>query len=320
MTSNIKPGLFRIFVYITVLTVFLSAVTVFNEYNRYLELFSHFRLQYLLASICLLSIAIYLKWKITSAILILTAITNIYLVFPWYISENTKLPGSSSVSFKILHANVLTSNTNHERFLNLVQTEKPNIIVVQEVDKKWIGSLTRLESKYPYSHTVPRSDNFGLAIYSQHPISKITPLTWGNFGLPSLLAEISINNQTIRLFTTHPVPPIGESNYLSRNKQLLDAASYIAQTPGPKILVGDLNISMWAHHYRPLESTANLVNTRKGFGVLPSWPKGLFLNQIPIDHCLVSTELTVLNTRTGPSIGSDHLPLIVELALNPPVL
>lgn len=35
----------------------------------------------------------------------------------------------------------------------------------------------------------------------------------------------------------------------------------------------------------------------------------------PIDHCLVSSEFTVKNIKTGNDIGSDHLPLIIELSL-----
>jgi endonuclease/exonuclease/phosphatase (EEP) superfamily protein YafD len=36
---------------------------------------------------------------------------------------------------------------------------------------------------------------------------------------------------------------------------------------------------------------------------------------IPIDHCLVSEDIRVINASTAEGIGSDHLPLIVELEL-----
>ncbi len=72
---------------------------------------------------------------------------------------------------------------------------------------------------------------------------------------------------------------------------------------------------MWAHHYNELVESTGLANARDGFGVLPSWPTNIPIAMIPIDHCLVSDEFTVLDVRTGPDIGSDHLPLIVELGL-----
>jgi endonuclease/exonuclease/phosphatase (EEP) superfamily protein YafD len=37
--------------------------------------------------------------------------------------------------------------------------------------------------------------------------------------------------------------------------------------------------------------------------------------RIPIDHCLVSSELVVLEHTVGPDIGSDHYPLLVTLAV-----
>ena len=36
---------------------------------------------------------------------------------------------------------------------------------------------------------------------------------------------------------------------------------------------------------------------------------------IPIDQCLVSRGIQVANVRTGNDVGSDHLPLIVDLAI-----
>jgi endonuclease/exonuclease/phosphatase (EEP) superfamily protein YafD len=59
------------------------------------------------------------------------------------------------------------------------------------------------------------------------------------------------------------------------------------------------------------------VNVRDGFGLLPSWPTFLFFKwlMLPLDHCLVSNDIRVADARTGEPIGSDHLPLIVEIEL-----
>jgi len=48
-------------------------------------------------------------------------------------------------------------------------------------------------------------------------------------------------------------------------------------------------------------------------------PGRLFLffkwRTLPLDRCLVSEDIRVADVKTGEAIGSDHLPLIVELEL-----
>ncbi len=36
---------------------------------------------------------------------------------------------------------------------------------------------------------------------------------------------------------------------------------------------------------------------------------------MPLDHVLASEEWAVLGCKTGPNVGSDHLPLIVDVEL-----
>jgi endonuclease/exonuclease/phosphatase (EEP) superfamily protein YafD len=42
------------------------------------------------------------------------------------------------------------------------------------------------------------------------------------------------------------------------------------------------------------------------------------LLQVSIDHLLHSSELAVADRRLGPPLGSDHLPLVVDLSLIDP--
>jgi endonuclease/exonuclease/phosphatase (EEP) superfamily protein YafD len=40
--------------------------------------------------------------------------------------------------------------------------------------------------------------------------------------------------------------------------------------------------------------------------------------RIPIDHCLVSPSVAIVDRRVGPPVGSDHLPVFVDFAISGP--
>ena len=109
------------------------------------------------------------------------------------------------------------------------------------------------------------------------------------------------------------MPPLGVDGFRARNQQLDSVADLLNEREGAKVLIGDLNATMWGHHFQRFVDRTGLHNVRRGFGVLPTWPTQLPFAMIPIDHCLVSAGFDVRSVRTGPAIGSDHLPLLVEL-------
>jgi endonuclease/exonuclease/phosphatase (EEP) superfamily protein YafD len=115
------------------------------------------------------------------------------------------------------------------------------------------------------------------------------------------------------------MPPVGGYElFLLRNAQLQEAAMTMRQLPEPKILIGDLNTTVWSPYFSQLVEESGLRDARKGFGVVPTWPTDFPtpLMRIPIDHCLVSRDIRVVNIGAGPRVGSDHLPLIVDLGIS----
>lgn len=113
----------------------------------------------------------------------------------------------------------------------------------------------------------------------------------------------------------HPHVPIRKTVFKLRNQQLAELGDYVAQIKTPVVVVGDLNITMWSPYYQRFVRQTGLRNARYGFGILPTWPTIIPLLYIPIDHFMVSPEIQVVNLRTGDRVGSDHLPLITDLAI-----
>ena len=240
---------------------------------------------------------------------------NAVFIVPFYLKPNFTNLEPVNGEIKLLHSNVLTSNREFSNLIEQIQIEDPDIVLLQEVDVWWISALTPIQSAYEYKIEVPRSDNFGIALYSKIPVSKHYIRDWGEAGVPSIEAELELGNVSFNFIGTHPVPPVSKQYYDARNSQILDVSSRVKELENPKIVMGDLNTSTWSSDYKTLESETGLYNAARGFGVFPTWPTRLLPMMIPIDHCLVSNHFTVVEVRQGKDIGSDHLPLIVVLEI-----
>ena len=292
------------------LTAVFSLATVFNGFHRYLELFSHFRIQYLgVAAVLLLLLVLLRSWRY-AVLMLATAALNAWYVVPWYLnSEDAPAVGPK---IKVVLANVFAENDNHFALRDLLDAEQPDIVFLQEISPGWGATLGHWDD-YPHRHIVPRHDYFGIAMLSRLPLEHVETVSSPPRGFPTLVARTKINDRQITLVSTHPMPPLGRPNFEARNTQLASVAELVNTARGARLLIGDFNATMWGSNYAELVDATGLANVRKGFGVLASWPNFLPFAMIPIDQCLVSEELRAVDVRLGPDIGSDHRPLIVSL-------
>src|SRR5207245_2840976 len=80
-------------------------------------------------------------------------------------------------------------------------------------------------------------------------------------------------------------------------------------------LCGDFNAPPWSGPFRRLEADAGLTDLYGGRAWSGySWPTWNPLLRIPLDNCLVSNGLVVTAHRKGADIGSDHFPLVIDVA------
>jgi endonuclease/exonuclease/phosphatase (EEP) superfamily protein YafD len=295
-------------------TVLFSLATYANSLHRFLELLSHFRLQYLSVALILAVIFAMLRHRRWAVLMLVVTLINTIPVAPWYFVDADR-----SVAFDekihILFANVNSGNSKTQAMLRQIESENPDLVVLQEITDPWAVAMDGLRSHYPYRHVISQHDNFGIAVYSRQPLLSVDVLSSPPLDLPSLVIQQAIGDSVVTYFTTHPVPPLGKLGFDARNEQLADIADRVAALDGPVVLIGDLNTAMWGHHYERFVEDSGLTNARDGFGIIPTWPRQIPFAMIPIDHCLVSDDFVVLDIRSGTGTGSDHLPLIVTLGL-----
>jgi len=100
---------------------------------------------------------------------------------------------------------------------------------------------------------------------------------------------------------------------MSRNHQLNEIANYIREgSEGYTILAGDLNVTPYSYYFRDLLRGSGLIDSGLGYGWQPTWSIRMPWFAIPIDHILVSPDIQVTNRAIGPSLGSDHHPVVVS--------
>ena len=305
----------------TLLVCLASLAGFFGRTAWFLDLFSHFRFQYLvlllIATIILFTGGYYLQ-AIASGFF---AILNLLLVIPICLKET---PTHQSVfanpkqdSYRILLANVLQKNPAFGAVRHLIRTANPDFLVLIEVNKTWIDQLQPVLKELPFSRMKLREDNYGIAIFSRIPAILSEVKYFSSAQVPSIIATFTLHQRPVTLLATHPPPPKTRQTSASRNEQLAEIAETLRQLEGEKFLVGDLNLTSWSPYFSDLTRVSGLRDSRKGFGLQNSWRAFRQWLVIPIDHILVSAGVGVLARRVGPFIGSDHYPILLDFNLNP---
>jgi endonuclease/exonuclease/phosphatase (EEP) superfamily protein YafD len=220
-------------------------------------------------------------------------------------------------SLRFLAANLNFRNRDYRGALALIEAEQPDVVALMEVDAAWIGALGDLHDRYPHSFAWPEEGAYGIALFSRYPVRELDGSPYREGGVQTAArVGIDVNEKEVILTLAHMKAPTSPGHAALRNRQIAAIAEMIGRDSGREhILIGDLNTTPWSPQYRPLEETAGLRNAARGRGYSPTWPAGFGLMGIPIDHVLTSGGIEVLQFRRGASFGSDHLPIVADLAV-----
>jgi len=284
-----------------------------GRFHWFLDLFSHFRVQYLIGLLVLGIIFLIGSFRKTAAIMLLFACVNLALVLPLYFSEDPSQEGSAPC-LRVMLINVNTRLGDPDRVRNAISGAAPDILILEEISSRWMAALTWLTNTHPYALSEPRDDNFGIGLFSRLPMTDAEVVYIGAAEVPSIVVTITTPETNLQVIATHPVPPIGREYSALRDDQLNMLPDYVNPTL-PVLLVGDLNATPWSFPFRQLLDHTGLRDSAKGHGVQPTWPNNNFFLRVPIDHCLHSSEIIVTDRRIGEDVSSDHYPLIVDFKI-----
>jgi endonuclease/exonuclease/phosphatase (EEP) superfamily protein YafD len=294
-----------------------SAAGFFGRFAWWLDIWSHFRVQYAFGfaalAICYL-LGRKPRWGLAASLFfVLNAVPVIALLLP-----SARLSGSHGDAFRAILLNVNTHTGDPGRVIAFIEREQPDIVVLEEIDDEWVKSLQTLFQSYAVRAIEPRSDNFGIVLLSRKEAVSTEVVHYGQAKVPTIVATLRLDNRLLTLIATHPLPPAGPLYSALRDEQLDLIGRAVRAIEGPVLLLGDLNATPWSYHYRALLGESGLRNSSRGRGLYATWPTFAWPLLIPLDHALHSEEIVILDKRVGPAVGSDHYPVIVDFAFRGP--
>lgn len=295
----------------------VSLAAFLGRWVWWLDVLANFRAQYVVV-LAFLGLAIMLsKWRKTGYAVLAAATMNLVVVLPLYIGSPAEAsPDLPSV--RVMSFNLLSTNESYADVIDYIDTVDPDIVLLHEASRPWEVAMESAELGYEIIR--PRSDDliFGTLVLVKgeeveavsYGFSSSSPraveLTFIPAGWPTELSVLG----------THPLAPTDQERAELRDAQLAFAGQWAAGQTGAVIVVGDLNSTPWSWPFRRLVSSADLVNSQRGFGLQPSFSsEANLLLRVPIDHLIHSRALEVTDRQLGPYLGSDHFPLLVDLQL-----
>ncbi len=266
------------------------------------DLFAHFRVQY--ALLLLVALLVSRRYRARVVVLGVAFALNALSILPLFAGPPRAPPTTEDTI--ILAANLLSDNDDFGAVLALVSAEDPDVIALLEYSPRWQHDLASLAEEYPYILEDPRSDNFGIALFSRLPFDGQI-IEYGDGGLPSIDLLLS---DGLRVIATHPVPPTGAAGADRRDTQLAALAEVAAQSERV-LIVGDFNATPFSRPFRELLRQGDLRTSSRSWD--PTWPAEFPPLWIALDHALVGAGVDVVEFRIGSAIGSDHSPIIVRV-------
>lgn len=283
-----------------------------------LDLFAHFRVQYAALFVLLAGVLLMLRrYGLALAAAFGFAISLVALV-PYVSTEpvpSAQATTGDPTTFRLLSFNVWFRNPDMQRVADYIEKSRADAVVLLELTPSQAETLKPLLPTYPHYHIEPA--RMGAAVFTKWPVISAEAVPLAKSGAIAARMTIDWRGSPVNVLGVHLNWPLGPRNSKFRNEELGKLVEFSKARQGPLIVAGDFNLTPWSEYFRDALEQSGLHDAAIGFGLARSWPSQFAPVGIRIDHCWLSPQWRSVSAEIGPSLGSDHLPLIADLSLQP---
>jgi endonuclease/exonuclease/phosphatase (EEP) superfamily protein YafD len=225
-----------------------------------------------------------------------------------------------------------------EALIANIRAVDADIIGLQEVSQQAADQIsTALAQQYPYMALYPREQSYqGTGLLSKLPIVEDYAYPHAPGGVYGRLrmqrAQIEFEGTRIMVFNFHAQPTTEswrEPDVMVRREQVWQLVEEAEQVDGPRIITGDFNLNEQSIEYRRITEQFKDAYHEAGWGMGFTGPVWADLEEPPIsreilmripphrriDFVFYDAAFQATRAEVWPrSSGSDHMPLVAELA------
>jgi endonuclease/exonuclease/phosphatase (EEP) superfamily protein YafD len=232
-------------------------------------------------------------------------------------------PKADGPTLRVMSVNLLMVNEHKAGIVGEIASARPDVVLMQEYTPQWHEALQAgVGRDYPYTRTIAQDDSFGIAVYSRVPfVGEVDDaLHLGRGVTPQMRAVVNFAGHDVALYNIHLLPPRG-LDYVSEHRlQFADVLDRLRAERMPYVLAGDFNFpETCPQHNDVLAAGARESHEIAGQGRGATWPVNAVFRYLPglrFDHVYLGRGLTAVRHEVGVGEGSDHRPVVVDVAMD----
>ena len=212
------------------------------------------------------------------------------------------------MTFNVSHKNQFK---DFEKFLEMILLEKPDIIQFQELTPQAQDKLKFLKPFFPYNTGINKPmHNMDSIIFSKFPL-KNNRMENNH----ALITNLVLDDKELTIIGIHLYGPMLPTEFNLAIEGMRSLKSLVGNINQNLILMGDLNMTSTSKRFTNFLKETNLYTYTSYKHPTFTWPAFMpnYLG-IQIDHVLFSKNFKMIGKKTTNHFGSDHRPLIVDLA------
>jgi endonuclease/exonuclease/phosphatase family metal-dependent hydrolase len=253
------------------------------------------------------------RW-IFGGIVMAVAMITAAAVGPRFVSHEQ--PNAHGPRLVVMSANLFLGRAEAAEIVKLVRDNSVDVLSLQELTPAMSDDLLRagINSVLPYRMFQPIPDGAGSGLASKYPLQEVAIADPATFAQPSAIVDLPgpIDPDVL---VVHAVPGV-EEQWTAAWKRELDEMPPADFRTRPRLLVGDFNATLDHPGMRTLLNRGYVdAAERRGAGLVPTWPAGLWPPPVTIDHVLVDNRAAVEDYRVVDVSGSDHRAVLAWLTL-----